>query len=50
MNYLSLLNKDLNLTQSTNFNNKYISINRKCNLKHWNSYFDANNNIQIMIL
>ena len=50
MNYLSLLNKDLNLTQSINFNNKYISINRKCNLKHWNSYFDANNNIQIMIL
>ena len=50
MNYLSLLNKDLNLINSTNFNDKFIYLNRKCNLKHWDSYFDTNNEIQLMIL
>ena len=43
MNYLSLLNKDLNLINSTNFNDKFIYLNRECNLKHWDSYFDTKN-------
>lgn len=51
MNYISLLNnKDLNLVNNISFNKKYISINRKCNLKHWNPYLDEKNNIQIIIL
>ena len=50
MNYLSLLNKELNSTNSSNFNNKFIYFNRKENLKHWNSQYDEKNNIQIMIL
>jgi asparagine synthase (glutamine-hydrolysing) len=50
MNYLSLLNKDLNLINSTNFNDKFIYLNRECNLKHWDSYFDTKNEIQLMIL
>ena len=50
MNYLSVLNKDFKLANSINFNGKYISLNRKCSLKHWNSYFDKKNNVHIMIL
>ena len=50
MNYLSVLNKDFNLANSINFNGKYISLNRECNLKHWNSFFDKKSNVQIMIL
>ena len=50
MNYLSLLNKELSLVDSLNFNNKFIYFNRNENLKHWNSYFDKKNNIRIMIL
>ena len=50
MNYLSVLNKDLNLVNSINFNDKFVYLNRECNLKHWNSYFDHKNKIQIMIL
>ncbi len=50
MNYLSLLNKDLNLVNSINFNDKFIYLNRECNLKHWNSHFDNKNKIQLMIL
>jgi hypothetical protein len=44
MNYLSLLNKDLNLENSINFNDKFIYLNRECNLKHWNSHFDKKKN------
>ena len=50
MNYLSVLNKDLNLANSTNFNDKFIYLNRACNLKHWNSHFDHKNKVQLMIL
>lgn len=50
MNYLSVLNKDLNLVNSINFNNKLIYLNRECNLKHWNSHFDHKHKIQLMIL
>ena len=50
MNYLSLFNKDLNLVNSTNFNDKFIYLNRECNLKHWDSYFDTKNEIQLMII
>ncbi len=50
MNYLSLFNKDLNSVNSVNFNNKFIYLNRECNLKHWNSFFDNKNKIQLMIL
>ncbi|WP_435166678.1 hypothetical protein [Candidatus Pelagibacter bacterium nBUS_28] len=50
MNYLSLLNKELSLVDSLNFNNKFVYFNRNENLKHWNSYFDKKNNIRIMIL
>ena len=50
MNYLSLLNKDLNLVNSINFNDKFIYLNRECNLKHWNSHFDNKNKIQLLIL
>ena len=50
MNYISLLNKDLHLDNSINFNDKFIYLNRECNLKHWNSYFDNENKVQLMIL
>ena len=50
MNYLSVLNKDLNLVNSINFNDKFVYLNRECNLKHWNSHFDHQNKIQLMIL
>ena len=50
MNILSLLNEDLNTGNCIKFNKKFIHINRECNLKHWNSYFDSENNIQILIL
>ena len=50
MNILSLLNDDLNSTNCLKFNQKFIHLNRECNLKHWNSYFDNKNNIQIFIL
>ena len=50
MNYLSLLNKDLNIKNGINFAEKFIYFNRECNLKHWNSYFDKENNIQLIIL
>ena len=50
MNYLSLLNRDLNTINSINFNDKFIYLNRECNLKHWNTYFDDKNKIQLMIL
>jgi hypothetical protein len=50
MNYLSLLNKDLYLDNSISFGQKFIYFNRECNLKHWNSYFDKENNIQLIIL
>ena len=50
MNYLSVLNKDLNLVNSINFNDKLIYLNRECNLKHWNSHFDHKHKIQLMIL
>jgi asparagine synthase (glutamine-hydrolysing) len=45
-----VLNKDLNLTNSINFNNKFITLNRECNLKHWNSHFDHKSKIQLIIL
>ena len=50
MNYLSVLNQDLNLVNSINFNDKFIYLNRECNLKHWDSHFDHKNKIQLMIL
>ena len=50
MNYLSVLNKDLNLVNSINFNDKFVYLNKECNLKHWNSHFDHKNKIQLMIL
>jgi asparagine synthase (glutamine-hydrolysing) len=50
MNYLSVLNKDLTLENSINFREKFIYFNRECNLKHWNSYFDKENNIQLITL
>ena len=50
MNILSLLNDDLNSANCLKFNQKFIHLNRECNLKHWNSYFDNKNNIQIFIL
>ena len=50
MNYLSGLNKDTNLDNCTKFNDKFIYLNRECNLKHWNSHFDVKNQIQLMIL
>ena len=50
MNYLSMLNKDPNLVNSINFNDKFITLNKECNLKHWNSHFDNNENIQLIIL
>lgn len=50
MNYLSVLNKDLNQVNSINFHDKFITLNRNCNLKHWNSHFDNKNNIQLIIL
>jgi len=50
MNYLSVLNKDLNLVNTINFNDKFITLNRECNLKHWNSHFDNENKIQLIIL
>ncbi len=50
MNYLSVLNKDLNLVNSINFNDKFITLKRECNLKHWNSHFDNKNKIQLIIL
>ena len=50
MNYLSVFNKDLNLVNSINFNDKFIYLNRECNLKHWDSHFDHKNKIQLMIL
>ena len=50
MNILSLLNDDLNSANCIKFNQKFIHLNRECNLKHWNSYFDNKNNIQIFIL
>lgn len=50
MNYLSLLNKDLKLINTINFNYKFIYLNRNCNLKHWDSYFDNENKIHFMIL
>ncbi len=50
MNILSLLNNDFNFSNCLSFNKKFISINRECNLRHWNSYLDSKNNVQIMIL
>lgn len=50
MNYLSVFNKDLNLVNSINFNDKFIYLNRECNLRHWDSHFDHKNKIQLMIL
>lgn len=50
MNYLSLLNKDLNIKNGIKFAEKFIYFNRECNLKHWNSYFDKENNIHLIIL
>jgi len=50
MNILSLLNNDPNSSKYIKFNQKFVHINRKCNLKHWNSYLDSKNNVQIMIL
>ena len=50
MNYLSVLNKDLNLENSISFGEKFIYFKRECNLKHWNSYLDKENNIQLIIL
>ena len=50
MNYLSVLNKDLNKINSIKFNDKFIYLNRECNLKHWNTYFDNKNKIQLIIL
>ena len=50
MNYFSVLNKIPNVINYINFNNKYITLNRNCNLKHWNSHFDKKNNIQLIIL
>ena len=47
MNYLSVLNKDLYLDNSISFGQKFIYFNRECNLKHWNSYFDKENKIQL---
>ena len=50
MNYLSVLNKDLNLENSISFGEKFIYFKRECNLKHWDSYLDKENNIQLIIL
>lgn len=50
MNYLSLLNSKPNSNPTFEFNNKFATISRKCSLKHWNHYFDKNNEIRIMIL
>ena len=50
MNYLSVLNKDLNSNNTIKFNKKFIYFNRNCNLKHWNSYFDDKNKIKLIIL
>ena len=50
MNILSLLNDKSNFKNCFSFNDKFISINRECSLKHWNSYLDSKNKIQIMIL
>ena len=50
MNILSVLNKDPNLKNSISFGDKFIYFNRECNLKHWDSFFDKENNIQLIIL
>lgn len=50
MNTLSLLNYNINSAKCIKFNQKFIYFDRNCNLKHWNSYYDNKNNIQIMIL
>ena len=50
MNILSLLNSRKDKLKNLRFNNKFIFINRECSLKHWNSYFDKKNNIEIKIL
>jgi len=50
MNYLSVLNKDLYLDNGISFGQKFIYFNRECNLKHWNSYFDKENSIQLITL
>jgi len=50
MNYLSVLNKDLKAINSINFNDKFIYLNRKCNLNHWDTYYDNENKIQLIIL
>lgn len=50
MNYLTILNKKVDFFSSLKFNDKFISLEKKCTLNHWNSYFDTKNNIAIKIL
>ena len=50
MNVLSVLNECTDKSKNLIFNNKFISFSRNCTLKHWNSYFDKKNNIEIKIL